>query len=409
MRFFILLFYLFLFGLSANSQQLHIYLIDNHVGLVNNNGKIIVQPIYSRIGYFKEGLAAVETYIRAKNNYNHIIKKSLGYIDKSGKLMIPMNFESIDGERKDFSEGLAVFKRNNKYGYINRKGRTVISPIYTNAFQFNDGLAIVYKGKEAYSIDKEGNIIVDFFPLYKSHFGEKSLRILMYNSRYRDQKIALKGYKDGVATFCVVDKKGNTLFMKPFDMIHDFENGIAVAKGENWGLINEKGENVTPLHFKSVNKFNEELYIVREIETGKTGIINKNGEYICPLIYQNIFNPWAKKKDHDYSIIQATLNSKHGYINKYGEVIIDFQYDESSPFGEGLALVKKRDRTVYGINKKGEILFELKAELDVSWYNNFKYNPFPQGIYHNGLALVVMEGIGLVNINKKGQILKIKK
>ena len=57
-------------------------------------------------------------------------------------------------------------------------------------------------------------------------------------------------------------------------------------------------------------------------------------------------------------------NGKYGYINKKGEVVIDFQYDDNDvfEFSEGLALVKKDEKYQF-INKIGETVID-KIEVN---------------------------------------------
>ena len=59
----------------------------------------------------------------------------------------------------------------------------------------------------------------------------------------------------------------------------------------------------------------------------------------------SIFNPYAP-------------DSKYGYINKKGEVIVEEQYDLAGEFKEGLAPVRKGGKTIY-IDASGREVFEL--------------------------------------------------
>ncbi len=55
---------------------------------------------------------------------------------------------------------MALFKKGNKYGFIDKKGRVTIPPIYDQAFPFVNGLAYVdLSGKVGY-IDKKGEVII---------------------------------------------------------------------------------------------------------------------------------------------------------------------------------------------------------------------------------------------------------
>ena len=56
-----------------------------------------------------------------------------------GNWVIEAKFEYADS----FSEGLAVAKVEDKYGFIDKPGEFVIQPIYENALSFSEGFAPV--------------------------------------------------------------------------------------------------------------------------------------------------------------------------------------------------------------------------------------------------------------------------
>ena len=68
----------------------------------------------------------------------HLFTKC-GFVDQNGNIAIDAQFD----EAKQFSEGLAAVKIDNKWGYIDRQGNTVIEPKFDKASSFNKGLAVV--------------------------------------------------------------------------------------------------------------------------------------------------------------------------------------------------------------------------------------------------------------------------
>ena len=61
--------------------------------------------------------------------------KKCGYIDKTGRLIIPFKFDSAG----KFSEGLAAVRIKEKTGYIDATGKFVIPPPSLSGFPFSDG------------------------------------------------------------------------------------------------------------------------------------------------------------------------------------------------------------------------------------------------------------------------------
>jgi hypothetical protein len=131
----------------------------------DRTGKKISPPL----GYgpksnsFSEGLVPVE------------IKGKTGYMDRNGKIVIEPQFVGAE----DFREGLAPVRVHseettwcprersgsrkgftNKWGYIDKTGKLVIPPQYESAEPFSEGLAAINNCDEAFFIDKTGKKIV---------------------------------------------------------------------------------------------------------------------------------------------------------------------------------------------------------------------------------------------------------
>ena len=100
---------------------------------------------YEMIEPFYEGLAVVRT------------NSKFGYIDKSGKLIIPMDYDYA----VKFVNGLGRVNRDGKYGFINKKGVFIIPLIYDDSgFSFmEDCVKMRLEGKWGF-LDSKGNTIV---------------------------------------------------------------------------------------------------------------------------------------------------------------------------------------------------------------------------------------------------------
>lgn len=87
-----------------------------------------------------------------------------GYIDKSGSYVINAQFDAV-GAFED--NGLALVRvgdgETGKYGYINKSGEYAIDPQFDDALAFADNdLAAVKKENRWGYIDKEGKTVIDF-------------------------------------------------------------------------------------------------------------------------------------------------------------------------------------------------------------------------------------------------------
>ena len=127
--------------LDPNSNMIH-----NLMGLKDENGKVVIEPKYIIVrGQFSEGLIKVSG-----------LDKKWGYIDKTGKEVIPLKYDFVIG----FKDGLTLVKLDGKSGYIDKNGKEVIPVKYDDVNYFSGGLArIELDGKYGYT-DKTGKEVI---------------------------------------------------------------------------------------------------------------------------------------------------------------------------------------------------------------------------------------------------------
>jgi hypothetical protein len=118
-------------------------------GFIDRTGNIVVQPTYSDLLAFSEGLAgvAVDTDIYAAG------VDAWGFVDPTGKEIVKPQYEAIGS----FHDGLAaVGNKDYKYGYIDKTGKPLVELKYTNVSDFGDGFAVVEDLKNYSIIDETG-------------------------------------------------------------------------------------------------------------------------------------------------------------------------------------------------------------------------------------------------------------
>ena len=87
---------------------------DRLEALIDKHGKFVVGPRYNRIDPFSEDLAGVK------------LKGLLGFIDRTGRLVIPIQFDEVQG----FGGGLVAARRGriSKWGFVDKTGHFLIMP-----------------------------------------------------------------------------------------------------------------------------------------------------------------------------------------------------------------------------------------------------------------------------------------
>ena len=298
-------------------------------------GDVVIPFKYDDVETFSEGLAIV----KLKNEY--------GFVDKSGKLVVPLKYGTADS----FSKGLAVVKLNGKYGYINKNGKEVIPIKYDDVWKFSEGLAGVRLNDKCGFIDKSGKEVVPLKYDYVNDFSEGLATVKL----------------NGKCGF--IDKSGKVVVPLKYDAAVDFTEGLAMVQlNRKYGFIDKSGKEVVPLKYDDVWKFSEGL--VRVELNGKWGFVDKSGKEVVPPKYYNAFNFCE-------GLVRVELNGKWGFVDKSGKEVVPPKYDNVYNFCEGLADVKLNGKWGF-VDKSGKEVVPLK-------YDNV-YN------FCEGLAIVELNG-----------------
>ena len=384
---------------------------DGKYGLMDKTGNLITPLIYDNIGYFHEGLAAA-----GKDGKR-------GYIDNAGNVIIDFVYDAAF----DFTEGLALVDIDTKKGFVNKKGEVVIPLIYDFAYYnepgFKDGLAIIgIKGEKEETdnnikwgvIDTKGKTVIPFEYNYLSYTGDGIFKISKDGAdgfiNKNGEEIIFdvpKGYgltwwyfSEGLAVvekdrkYGCMNMTGEIVMPLEYESISGFNNGLAIAKkGGFWGSIDKKGVEVIPFEYQRIIDYGyDDMLLARKSylnENGdvysKSGIINKNGEIIIPFIYDNV-GPVFKN-----GLIRTGENGKYGLMDKSGEEMIPIIYDNI-----GMLDDEKIIWAQIG-NKQG--LLDMKGEIILP----FEYDEIRRESYRDeNLLFVTRDGLwGILEIKNK--------
>lgn len=236
----------------------------DNVGIINNKGEVIVEPVYQEIKDYSDGYAKAQRYDR------------WGFIDKDGEVVVDLDYDDVgdyNGEaiwaRKgevfgiiknnnfnplkdvnrmwDFNDkGITYAQKGDLVGFINTDGEWIIIPQYDKARAFVNGLAPVYSDREWGYIDLEGNWVVE--------------------PKYRDAEVFS-------------------------------ESGLAPVKVKRWGFINASGKMVISPEYDitaggfGLFKFEEKGFIdgLSRVKTRKGwGYLDTEGNLLGDQWYENL-------------------------------------------------------------------------------------------------------------------------
>ncbi|MCC8087675.1 MAG: WG repeat-containing protein [Rikenellaceae bacterium] len=188
--------------MTDDSTGFSIFVKNGFYGYTNDRTGASIAPVYDHANPFYHGTASV----RIMNDWF--------LINESGKVVCKIGWvQEIGG----FSEGLALLKQKNKFGFIDKSGEIVVNLDYDNARNFHEELAgVKFQGKYGF-INKSGQWIIppDYDMVFDFHEG-----------------VAVYGI-NGKFGYLGID--GNKIFSPTFDFASSVKNGIATA--ENNGEI----------------------------------------------------------------------------------------------------------------------------------------------------------------------------
>jgi len=280
-------------SIAPYSEGLAAVKLNGRWGYIDENKKLVIPIRYRKVKPFSEGLAEVMDSSSVAQ----------GYIDKTGKLIIP--FSKKYGGMGDFHNGLAKFviinlySDNDKFGFIDKTGKE-ITPLYDDIGTFSEGFAIV-----------------------------------KLNGKY--------GY---------IDETGKEVTPLKYDNVEIFHDGLAFVRlNGKCGLIDKTGKEVIPLIYSYIPFYGDFLgNFLKVYKNEKCGIIDRNNKEIIPIIYDevNYAQKFNKGEVVKYDLLEVEKNGKYGLFDETGKILVPIKYLHIAGFNDkGYAPVSKFENEDY--------------------------------------------------------------
>lgn len=353
---------------------------EDRCGYIDRDGKEVIPLLYDDCSFFVEE----HTSVRKNGKY--------GFIDKKGRVVIPFQYELAF----PFTEGKAAVRLNDKMGFINTRGEVVIPLVYNftdmfmNGFvkvtlkgksdlidhsnkpiarfkyddmgNFQDGLARVSLNDKWGFINKKGEEVISLKYDAAGNFFEGFARVALAAT---DKKYDEYGYEIENDKWGFIDHNGNIIIPIKYFMVSDFSEGLAAFDeyGEsnheerNVGYFDKKGNIVfNTKKYYDVGEFHDGISIVSvDLEAagyprsyGGYGYMNRKFELVALPRFDNIM-------DYEYGyaaasipvevaieprIIKFIAGSKYGILNKKGETVIPFEFEDAQILGKDRAALE---------------------------------------------------------------------
>lgn len=356
------------------------------------------------------------TLIWAKDNKSdvalfRVVKdRKVGYIDFTGRLVIPHQFDLTFNYLWDFAEGLAPVQLGQKWGFINPKGEFAIPPNFEWVTPFSEGRALVRVGiggppfkigfidrngkfvgepnlngaagpfAEGYAavelphnkwgyIDSSCKMVIEPRFAWARRFSEGLARVIekggcevlentcdcMDLPADHREPAAKPNTPLPACRFSYIDKSGTTI-LSGYQNAQEFSEGFAAVRTSRlWGFIRQDGSKAIPEQFQSVKPFHDGLAAVRM--DNKWGFIDSTGRMVIKPQFDNT-------EGFSDGLGLVWTHGRSAFINKTGDQLFGRTYSLAAPFALGLAHValgeRQEGRWAY-INHAGVSVYEYSA------------------------------------------------
>lgn len=333
-------------------------------GLIDLNGKKLLDCEYDEISAMK---GIENSLLIRKDGY-------VGLVNNAGTILIDVKYSDIKNLGTTYKEGYITTDENGKCGIVSTTKIQILENKYNEIKQvyLGDNYYVVEDGEEKI-INQAGETLID-----KGFDDIKS-------STKRGIIFTQKDLYGEMTT------SGDILMEAKYKDLKEAKEGIYIAKkDEKYGIIDENEEEKVPFEYTGIIYNEKANLFLAEDENYKTTIINDKYEKKLNgvLVELNVNDKYLRMRvDSDYKYYNLNLeeitsqealpnntlflkkeNGKYGYVDKKGNIVVDYIYDDATEQNSYGFVSVKKDGLWGSIDKNGKTIIEPKYNLE----NNLK-------------------------------------
>ncbi len=337
-------------------------------GYIDVNGKQLLLPEFNAVSRITE--------IKNNNKEIYLIASKNGQygLYKNGEQLIPNEYVSM---RYDNTNRVVVVEKGKKYGVMSIEGKSIIPIEYTQ---------IDITGQHIYAKQNDNTVVVFNKDGSKSNLDSNISIIRTNNEKYSIKIDTSKG------EYSIIDSNSNQLTKQKYSYLAYLYDDYFIASTENGklGVIDISENQKIEIKYNSIEKIQDTKMIKTTITDDKTmQIYSSSLNQVCEMpdtddTVIEVINNYVKIYDKEETkyfdlegneknnttlfsnnmIFASKKDGKWGYIDKEGNVKVDYVYDKVTDINNyGFGAVMKDNK--WGVvDKSGNIILEPTYETN---------------------------------------------
>jgi len=309
--------------------------INGKEGLFDLQNNEIAKPIY-------------DTIFEPAQNFIRVVKdKKTGYLDYTGKELLPTIYDQVSGY---LGKGYMTLIQNNKFGLADIDLKPIVPCEYDSLLGEDWKKYILVKKNNLYGLlHPDGKIA---FPIKYEYIDNLDKENYSGNPRVMLAKLNKK--------WGILDTAGRAIVPFEYDeMKPDYERKtIVLSKKGKWGIVRGTGQAVLPFKYDEIGHVSKDIPIIGIKKKNKWGYISATGREIIKPTFDDasVFTRTHDEAFKPYLYAPVKKGKYWGVIDEAGKTIVPFQFDmiEYIPYNMTEPIFVWRNGTREQINFKGE-------------------------------------------------------
>ncbi len=324
-----------------NAAETFPYFKDEKWGYANKAGEIVIEAVFDKCSFFKDGFAWV-----AKDG-------KYGFINEKGDLVIECQYD----EARPVMDGFFPVKKNSFWGFVDSLNDLRITYQYEDFNWKGNGYIHVKQNKQWGIVDTTGKQVCP--PLYDWDFEFEN-----------EKAIVSRKYEKGV-----IDNKGQELVKCIYGQTRLINDTMFLVRKDisyekkRYGIVATNERTILQTEYSKIRHIPRHGLILEK--GGKAGLLNLKFDTLIAFNYEKLHYGTT-------DVLAAKNNGRYGYITLKNDTLLDFIYDYATPFVGDIALVENNGSALI-INVNGDAVYTFpngrRNNIDIINENLIRYRP----------------------------------